>query len=119
MSVARLTLALCFCLLLGFFVGCATPASSQLSRTRVLAPDQEDDMGGSFIESADIRTVASRMCPAILAVSEVADNPDVTRIAVDPIRNSTRYVFDKDILMKRLRIELNRFGSGRVRRCVP
>lgn len=95
--------------------GCATPGPTQLSHARVLAPDQEDNLGGSFIESADIRTVASQMCPAILAVPEITSMGGTTQIAIHPIRNSTRYVFDKDIFMKLLRIELNRYSGGMVR----
>jgi len=95
--------------------GCATPPSTQTSRTRVIAPDQEDGLGGSFVESSDVRTVASKMCPAILSIPEIARSADATLIAVHPMRNSTRYVFDKDIFVKRLRLELNRVSRGRVR----
>jgi len=94
--------------------GC-TPGYTQPTHTRVLAPDQEDNMGGSFIESSDIRTVASKMCPEILSVPEIAGSAGITRIAIHPVRNSTRHVFDKNIFAKRLRIELNRYGGGRVR----
>ena len=95
-----------------FAVGCATPGGTQPTHTRILDPSQEDSIGGSFIESSDIQTIAARMCPAVMSLPEIAGNPGVTRIAIAPVRNSTRYVIDKDILMKRLRIELSRHGQG-------
>ena len=102
-------------LLLVFLAGCATPSNTGLSHTKVLDPSQEDDMGGSFVESGDIQTVAAQMCPEILSIPEIAANPGVTRIAIAPVRNSTRYVIDKDIFMKRLRLSLNENSGGRVR----
>jgi PBP1b-binding outer membrane lipoprotein LpoB len=95
--------------------GCATPSVGSLSSTRVLQPDQEDDMGGTFLESSDIRTIASRMTPEILSVPEIVERSSITRIAIAPIRNNTRFIVDKDIFMRRLRIELNRVASGRIR----
>lgn len=95
--------------------GCATPGDTGLSHTRIIDPSQEDDLGGSFVESGDIQTVAARMCPEILSVPEIAGNPGVTRIAIAPVRNSTRYVIDKDIFMKRLRLSLNENSGGRIR----
>jgi PBP1b-binding outer membrane lipoprotein LpoB len=103
--------ALALPILLG---GCATPPG-RTTATTVIAPDADDNVGGSFIESSDIRTVAGQMAAAILAVPEVADCEDVLRIAVAPVRNSTRYVFDKEIFTKRLRLELNKVAEGRVR----
>jgi len=94
--------------------GCATP-SGGLSHTTVLQPDQEDNIGGSFIESSDIRTIAAQMTPALLSVPEIAHKGDTARIAIAPIRNSSRYIIDKNIFTKKLRLELNRVSQGRVR----
>jgi len=95
--------------------GCLTPRSGSVSRTRVLQPDQDDGLGGSFIGSQDIRNIAVEMTAALLSTPEIGGKEGVTRIAVSPIRNSTRYMFDKDIFMKRLRIELQRHSEGKVR----
>ena len=54
------------------------------------------------------------MCGAILSVPEIASSPTATRIAVAPLRNSSRYLIDKDIFIARLRLELSRFSQGRV-----
>lgn len=103
-------------LLAAMTAGCyAPPKGQQLSRTAVLTPDQEDDIGGSFIESSDIRTIAAQMTAALLSVPEIAERDDAVRIAFAPIKNSTRYVIDKEIFSKRLRLELNRVSEGRIK----
>lgn len=101
------------CVLL--IAGCATPTVHESSRTRILHPDQEDDTGGTFLESSDIRTIAQQMTGAILSTPEVSSNPEMTRVALSPIRNNTRFLIDSDIFLRRLRIELNRVSQGRVR----
>ena len=97
-----------------FLGGCAPP-SVRPSRTTILHPDQEDDIGGSFLESSDIRTIASQVTPSLLSVPEIAKEKDIVRIAMAPTRNSTRYVIDRNIVARRLRLELNDFSEGRVR----
>lgn len=101
------------CVLL--LVGCATPPEDESSKTTILDPDQEDRIGGSFLESSDIRTIAQQMTAAILSTPEVSSNADVSRIALSPVRNNTRFLIDSDIFLRRLRIELNRVSQGRVR----
>ncbi|MBW1743724.1 MAG: hypothetical protein JRJ47_09900 [Deltaproteobacteria bacterium] len=107
--------ALVFLLLIGVLGGCATPDIKDLSGTEILQPDEEDNIGGTFLESGDIRTIATRMAAELLSTPEISSGDGVVRIAVAPIRNSTRFIVDKDIFMKRLRIELNRVGGGQVR----
>jgi len=104
-----------FILTAGFFYGCATPSVKKLSHTRILQPDQDDNIGGSFTESGDIRTVATKMTGSLLSVPEIAASEGSVRIAVSPIRNSTRFIIDKDIFMKRLRIEMNKNSGGKIR----
>jgi PBP1b-binding outer membrane lipoprotein LpoB len=100
--------------LLLFTNGCATP-SGGLSHTIVLQPDQEDNIGGSFIESSDIRTIAAQMTTALLSIPEIAQKGSAVRIAIAPIRNSSRYIIDKDIFSKKLRLELNQVSEGKVK----
>jgi len=95
--------------------GCATPDVHEPSRTAILHPDEEDNLGGTFLESSDIRTIAQQMTAAILSTPEVAGSTDVTRIALAPVKNNTRFLIDQNIFLTRLRIELNRVSQGRVR----
>ncbi|MEA1968568.1 MAG: hypothetical protein U9N77_10155 [Thermodesulfobacteriota bacterium] len=48
-------LILVFILASGFFYGCATPTVKKLSHTRVLQPDQDDNIGGSFMAKVSER----------------------------------------------------------------
>jgi len=98
------------------FSGCAaTPTPPSTSYTRTLEPDQEDNIGGSFLESNDIRTIAYEITNSLLTTPEISGNDDIVRIAIAPIKNSSRYIIDKNIFMKRLRIELNKVAKGQVR----
>jgi TolB-like protein len=95
--------------------GCATPEVKEPSRTRILDPDQEDDTGGTFLESSDVRTIAQQMTSGLLSTPAIAGHGETARIALAPVRNSTRFLIDSDIFLTRLRIELNRVSEGRVR----
>ncbi len=75
----------------------------------------DDDPLGGAINSADIRTVASQMTPAILALPEIADKEGPVRIAVADFKNNSRFIIDRNIFMKRLQLELNRTANGKVR----
>ena len=100
-------LACCFML---FLNGCVHP---HVSNTNEISPDEEPLQSG--ITSGDVRTVASQMCPAILAVPEIAESADVTRIKIADFKNSSRFFIDCNLFMKRLSVELNRHSRGRVR----
>jgi PBP1b-binding outer membrane lipoprotein LpoB len=99
-------------LLLG---GCATPNAQPTGKTAVIHPDERDNIGGTGIDSEDVRTAASRMAGAILSVPAVAAKPGAAGIAIAPVRNSSRHLIDKDIFTARLRVELNKVAQGRVR----
>ncbi|MEN8149806.1 MAG: hypothetical protein ABFS86_08280 [Planctomycetota bacterium] len=97
-------------LMLLLLAACASPEPTTAGN---MDPDREHLGGG--ITSNDVRTMASRMAPKILALPEIAGSEDVTRIAIAPFRNSTRFVIDKEIFMKRLRVTLSEYGAGQVR----
>lgn len=95
--------------------GCATPFDTTPSHTKVLLPDQDDQMGGSFLESSDIRTMANQVCAELLTLPEISESPDTVRIATERITNSTRYMVDSNLLLRRMRLELNKYSQGKVR----
>lgn len=95
--------------------GCSTPVDTTPSHTRTLLPDQDDDVGGSFLESSDIRTMANQLCTELLTLPEVSGRPDTVRVATERIKNSTRYIVDTDVLLRRLRLELNKYSQGKLR----
>ena len=73
-----------------------------------------DPLSGG-LSSADIRTVATQMTPAILATPEISSAGDLAKIKISGFRNNTRFFIDNKLFMKRLTMELNRYGRGKVR----
>jgi len=104
-----LLVVLCF-----FCSACATGPYSVSHSTTVL-PDSDDSLGGTGIESTDIRTVARKMAVSILDIPEIMNASGTPRIALLPVDNSTRFIINKDIFTKKIRIELNKHATGKVR----
>ena len=94
-----------------FASGCVSGDLS-VSPRRVDLDDESVDGG---ISSVDIRTVASKMCPSILSVPEVADGQPPVRIKIADVKNGTRFFIDKELFARKLRAELNKYGGGQVR----
>jgi len=96
-----------------FLFGCATP---QTSHTRSILPDEDDNLGGTGIESTDIRTVARKMAVSILEVPEISKAQGAApKIALLPVKNSTRFLINSDIFTKKIRIQLNENTQGKLR----
>ncbi len=96
-----------------FMFGCAT---LETSHTRTILPDEDDNLGGTGIESTDIRTVARKMAVSILEVPEIAKAQGTApKIALLPVKNSTRFLINQDIFTKKIRIQLNENAQGKVR----
>ena len=102
-------------LLVCIFCSSCASITSVPSRTTRILPDEEDRLGGTGIEATDVRTVARRMAGAVLGIPEIANANGVPRIGLLPVKNSTRFVIEKDIFTKKIRIELNRNAAGKVR----
>ena len=92
-------------------IGCARVEENRQDNT--IHPDDSPIQGG--ISSQDIRTVASKMAPAILSVPEIAGNGAPVRVLIAEFKNSSRFLIDKSLFAKRLRIELNQYGQGKIR----
>lgn len=101
---------LAFVPVLVWITGCASADYSTSERVSV---DNESMDGG--ISSADVRGVASTMCPSLLAIPELSMGDDAVRIKVADIKNSTRFFIDRNLFAKRLCVELNRYGGGTIR----
>jgi len=78
-------------------------------------PDDDDGLGGTGIDSEDVRTASRKMAISILEVPEIMKAQGVPRIALLPVKNSTRFIINKDILTQKIRIELNKNAAGKVR----
>lgn len=91
--------------------GCVSP---HVSKPPVeISPDVEPLQSG--ISSADVRTFASKLCPELLATPAVSEAAGPVVVKVAPFKNTTRFFIDSSLFMKRLRLELNQFGAGRIR----
>ncbi len=94
-------------------VGLSGCVSAPVSTSVQVSPDDDPLNGG--ISSADVRTVATEMGPAILTVPEIAGTNGAAKIKVADFKNSSRFLIDRAVFMNRLRLELNRNGGGKVR----
>jgi penicillin-binding protein activator len=100
------------CVLALAIAGCAGPDKSH---TRTIMPDQDDGIGGTGVESTDVRTASRTMAAALLELPEIAKAAQPPTVALLPVKNSTRFVFNKDILTRKIRIELNEQARGKIR----
>ena len=89
--------------------GCTAP---QVSNSNRIPVDSDPLQGG--LSSEDIRTVASKMTPSILALPQINNAGQTTVIKVADFKNNSRFFIDRNLFMKRLMIELNRYGQGKV-----
>lgn len=83
----------------GVLGGCTTPAPT---------PPPAPDFG------AMAEALAKDLCPEILACGAVQSLPAPAVIKVAPFDNNSRFFIDGNTFMSRLRLELNRYGYGRV-----
>lgn len=93
-----------------FFAGCASPGKSESNEISA-----DDDLFNSGISSRDVRTVAFKMTPSILAIPEIAAGNGIKRVKISEFKNSSRFFVDRNLFIKRLTVELNRHGNGRLR----
>ena len=103
-------ITLCF-----FCASCASTGLTRVSHTKTILPDEDDHLGGTGVESGDIRTVGRKMAESMLETPEIVNAQGVPRIALLPVKNSTRFIIDKDIFTKKIRIEFNKNTRGKVR----
>lgn len=102
-------------LILCFFCSSCATVTAPSSHTTIILPDEDDQLGGTGIESTDVRTVARKMAESILEIPEIAQAVGTPRIALLPVKNSTRFIINKDIFTQKIRIELNKNANGKVR----
>ena len=101
------------CTALGLFAagGCAQP---EPPRSTQIPIDSDPLQGG--VNSGDLLTVAKQMAPAILALPEITKSAEKpVRIKIADMKNSSRFYIDRNLFIKRLTIELNRYGRNNVR----
>lgn len=103
---------LLLCGLLGLF-----SAACHSTIDRRIDPDAADPVGGAVLQSQDIKTMADRMARDIVASGALASaNPNAPiTFHITSLRNDTSDVIDREIVLTKLRTELFKAMSPRVR----
>lgn len=97
--------------------GCASSGVDNPGGHRVveMRPDEKGFVQGTGVESQDIVAVADKMARGIMGVPEIANAKTVPRIVLLPVKNDTRFPFNKDIFLDEIMSMLNERASGKVR----
>ena len=85
---------------------CGTP-------TRRIDPDQDDDVGGTGIDSADVRTTADSVCRALLGNRTLFEKGTPIVVIMSP-ENRTRFQIDASIFVTSMRAKLMEVAEGRI-----
>lgn len=103
--------ALVTCILFVFVAGIVS-GCAPLSRR--IDPDQDDELGGTGIDSADVRTIASEMARDLLGIERIAKAATPPRIAIKEISNNTTFVIDTGIFMEKIQTLLIQNCGGKI-----
>ncbi len=97
--------------------GCASSGVKNPSGVGVteMRPDERGFVAGTGIESQDIVTVADKMARELLARPEISQAQSIPRIVLLPVKNDTRFQFNKDIFLDEIKSHLNEKAEGKIR----
>lgn len=101
---------------LALTVGCSTQGVKNPSGVPVteMRADERGFVAGTGVESQDIASVTDKMARSILEIPQIANAANPPMIVLDPVNNNTRFAFNKDIFLTRLRVLLNSKTRGKV-----
>ena len=96
--------------------GCASSGVKNPSGVGVteMRPDERGFVAGTGIESTDIVAATDKIARQVLSVPEIANAQGRPYVITDPVINNTRFAFNKDIFMDRLRAQLNEHARGKM-----
>jgi hypothetical protein len=106
-SLARAVAVVVACAALSTSAACATRAGQ--GRTIALDPDVDDNLGGTGIESGDVRGAADRIARALSVQLRASRG----RVAVAPVVNRTRFRIDPALVQNHLIHDLQKSSRGR------
>lgn len=89
---------------------CGTAAQT---KTRVLDPDADDNLGGTGTDSGDVRTIAERISRSLIGINWPSTG-EVPQIAVLPLDNQSRFRIDPVLIQNKLVKELVNKSAGRL-----
>jgi hypothetical protein len=83
------------------------------TETRRVDPDQDDDVGGTGIDSSDLRTTADQMVRSLLGSQQLFAKGTPVVVIKTP-ENRTRFPIDSSIFVTRMRAQLMKSANGRI-----
>jgi PBP1b-binding outer membrane lipoprotein LpoB len=100
----------------GLLAGCASSGVHNPSGVPVteMRPDERGFVAGTGVESQDLVAVTEKMSRSIIGIPQIANAQGVPRIALDPVKNETRFPINKEIFLTRIRTQLNSKSQGKV-----
>ncbi len=100
-----------------FLSGCASSGVKNPSGTGVtrLDPSETGTVAGTGIESQDIVAVTDKMARGIMNVPEIVSAKGVPRVVLLPVKNETRFAFNKEIFLDEIVSRLSERAAGKVR----
>ena len=108
--VSLLSVALTAAVVATSVAACGTPAQT---KTRVLDPDADDNLGGTGTDSGDVRTIAERISRSLIGINWPKAG-EVPQIAVLPLDNQSRFRIDPVLIQNKLVKELVNKSAGRL-----
>jgi len=84
------------------------------SRSAYVSPDEPDVLGGTGIDSQDVRTVAQEMSRDLVGSDAIQEAEQKPIVALLPVENETRFRVDTDIITLQMRDRLIEFAGDRV-----
>ena len=99
-------------LIAGCASGVQNPSGVPVTR---LNADEQGFVAGTGVESQDLVAVTDKMARSILAIPEIQKAQGLPRVVLLPVENQTRFAFNKDIFLDRIRAQLNSKAQGKVR----
>ena len=99
-------------LIAGCASGVQNPSGVPVTR---LNADEQGFVAGTGVESQDLVAVTDKMARSILANPEIQKAQGIPRVVLLPVENQTRFAFNKDIFLDRIRAQLNSKAQGKVR----
>jgi PBP1b-binding outer membrane lipoprotein LpoB len=96
--------------------GCSSSGVKNPSGVPVteMRADERGFVAGTGVESQDIAAVTDKMARSILEIPQIANAGSPPMVVLDPVNNNTRFAFNKDIFLTRLRVLLNSKTRGKV-----
>jgi PBP1b-binding outer membrane lipoprotein LpoB len=98
----------------GLCVAALVLAPACRKKAKYVDPDAESRVEGTGVESRDVRAVAAQMSGDLLQSPAMNNTQSVPRIAVLPIQNRSRFLFDAEIITTLITDELISTSAGRL-----